>query len=45
MNTKDILDNQISGQIENRIDIEIQYTHTRIWKIMLGYMKIKGFIL
>ena len=26
MNTKDILDNQISGQIENRIDIEIQYT-------------------
>ncbi|MBV6590365.1 hypothetical protein, partial [Acinetobacter baumannii] len=42
MNTKDILDNQISGQIENRIDIEIQYTQHKNMKDYVRLYENKG---
>ena len=42
MNTKDILDNQISGQIENRIDIEIQYTQHKNMEDYVRLYENKG---
>ncbi|KQD14628.1 hypothetical protein APC61_06230 [Acinetobacter baumannii] len=42
MSTQTIIDNQISGQIENRIDIEIQYTQHKNMEDYVRLYENKG---